>query len=453
MIGSSATTLLSIFFGFILFLFLRPSKRFYIILVLSLLYAFLLNGQWALCFLILLITNYYGAKLIEKNNAVKYFLVVLNLGVWAFFKIGSEANYGHWAIIFPLGFSIFIFQQLTFILKEEVNKNITPSEYALYSLFFGNIATGPLFDFTEFKEQFKKNIYLRTEDLYLGGIIFLLGFAKKIVFVDSFSGITIFLFDEKRNYDRSLLFPFLLNKYEIYLNFLAFSEMAIGISLIFGFKLRINFNRPFATTSIIDFWKRWHITLVDWIRNYVFYPLLVSPVSKLGAPFLLLITFLTFALWHGFTLNHVFYGIIQFVLVYLDSRFGEAFGVEKNSFLGRILIFIKWLIFYIFFISIPGLIFRSENLENVYRVLKNLFEVKWNTSWEIFSFSRYGGLALIFFVIANELIETKLNVKSAARFLRRSHFSLQLIIFLLYLSVILTFGMWDDIGNFIYSRY
>ena len=237
------------------------------------------------------------------------------------------------------------------------------------------------------------------------------------------------------------------------MNFLAFSEMAIGISLIFGFKLRPNFNRPFATTSIASFWKRWHIALVDWIRTYVFYPLLVSPMARLGAPFVLMITFLIFALWHGFTINHILYGLIQFILVFLDSRFGHIFYVNKHYKKARFVIVLKWLFFYVFLISIPGLIFRSDGLENVGRILTNLIQVDWRTSWDIFSFTKHGFLLIVSIVLINELLESRLDIKKIARYVKEASISLKLLFFFLYLTLIFIFGVWDEVNGFVYSRF
>lgn len=449
MIGSSATSFVMILIGFIFFFVFRPSKRFQIILALSVGYAFLLNGQWALLILGLTTLNYFVPRFLNHRPFAYTVMALVNILVWALFKV----DIGSLAWIFPLGFSIFIFQQLTYLLGRDIDRTASFDEYLGFSTFFGNIATGPIFDYSDFSAQFKKRIYLNSENLYLGLVVFMLGFAKKVVFADSFSQVTVYLFDTHRNFSGNLLFPFLLNKYEIYLNFLAFSEMAIGVSLIFGFRLKINFNRPFATTSIMEFWRRWHITLVDWIRKYVFYPLLVSPFSKVGPSGLLLVIFLIFALWHDFTLNHVLYGLIQFVLVFADSRFGARFSVSDAGIWKRGLIFFKWIFFYVVLISIPGLIFRSQDLGNVGRILMNLVSVDLSTSWSVFKLSQHGGWTILIFVALNELIESRLDVKKLALFIRNSGVVLKMLMLFVYLTIIFYFGMWEDLRHFVYSTY
>lgn len=453
MIGSSASSFLLILLGFIFFFCLRPNRRFHIILAISIAYAFLLNGKWALLFVVLTFLNFYISRLFNHKPILNNLLAIFNIAVWFFFKLNTSGMTGFGSILFPLGFSIFIFQQLTYLLGKELKRQESFDEYLLYSIFFGNIATGPIFDFSDYSAQLKRRMALDSSSLYLGLIIFMLGFAKKIIFADSFAQITLNLFEVNKNFTGNLLIPFLLNKYEIYLNFLAFSEMAIGVSLIFGFKLGINFNRPFATTSILEFWKRWHITLVDWIRKYVFYPLLVSPISIIGSSGILLIVFIVFALWHDFTPNHILYALIQFVLVVLESRYGSHFVVGTSGFKKIGLVFIKWVFFYVVLISVPGLIFRSPDMANVARVLHNLISVDWTTSWEVFKFSNYGGGVILAFVLINELIESKLNVKKLSIFIKESPILVKLIFLFLYLLILFYFGQWDKAGHFIYSNY
>lgn len=450
MIGSSAISFVMILIGFVFFFVFRPSQRFHIILALSVGYAFLLNGNWALLILGLTILNYFLPRLFNHHAFAYGVMAFINILVWALFKV----DLGNLAWIFPLGFSIFIFQQLTYLLGKDLERTSSFAEYLGYSIFFGNIATGPIFDYSDFSDQIKKRIYLNSENLYLGLVVFLLGFAKKVIFADSFSQVTVYLFDSHRNFSGNLLFPFLLNKYEIYLNFLSFSEMAIGVSLIFGFKLKINFNRPFATTSIMEFWRRWHITLVDWIRKYVFYPLLVSPFSKVGPSGLLLIIFLIFALWHDFTWNHILYGVIQFILVFADSRFGAHFSVSGvGLWKRRGFVFFKWVFFYVFLISIPGLIFRSHDLGNVGRILMNLVSVDLSTSWSVFKLSQNSGWTILIFVAINELIESKLDVKKLALYVRKSGMVFKMLMLFAYLTLIFYFGMWEDLRHFVYSIY
>ncbi len=447
MIGSSADSLVLILLGFLLFLYLKPSRRFNVILALSVAYAYLLNGKWSCLIIGLVFFNYYTSNLLKNRFLALNILALINILIWGLFKTKVAG------VLFPLGFSIFIFQQLSYLLNKNLSRAESFSDYLGYSIFFGNIATGPLFDYSEFTEQFRKRIYLNSESLYLGLIIFMFGFAKKVIFADSFSQVTIHLFELGRNFNGNLLFPFLLNKYEIYLNFLAFSEMAIGVSLIFGFRLKVNFNRPFATTSILEFWRRWHITLVDWIRKYVFYPLLVSPVSKVGPSVLLLVIFLIFSLWHDFSLNHILYGVIQFILVFADSRFGARFSVSDAGVWKRGLIFIKWIFFYVVLVSIPGLIFRSNDLSNVGRILSNLVTVDWSTSWDVFKFSQYSGWGILSFILINELIESKLDLRKLALFVRDSKIIVKMGLLFVYLLIIFYFGVWDDLRNFVYSIY
>lgn len=452
MIGVSAASSLVIFLSFILFLFSKASKRVSIIIVASFIYLFFMNSEWALAFILLSFSNYFAIKKYKRSYANKFFLTSLNLAVWVFLKIMIGHQLTALTIILPLGFSIFIFQQLSFILNEETELPGGLSEYLVYSLFFANIATGPLWDFSEFKKQFKSNIYLRSSDLYLGGIIFLIGFAKKVILADNLTPITRFLFSAKE-YSGNLLFPFLLNKYEIYLNFLSFSEMAIGLALIFGFKLRDNFNKPFATTSIAEFWKRWHITLVDWIRYYVFYPLLVSRLSFLGVHFLMLIVFVLFGLWHGFSVNHLLYGAIQFALVFLDSRYGKFFHIRSKGLSLLVLTFLKWIFFYVFLISIPGIIFRTSGLSMVRDIMENLVTRDLRSAFDIFEYVRAGMIGVFSCVVLNEVFEYFVEKKKISSHIQMSPIWLKAIYFIVYLLIIFYFGNWSDIGSFTYSRF
>jgi D-alanyl-lipoteichoic acid acyltransferase DltB (MBOAT superfamily) len=428
----------------------RDRKK--IIFASSFFYLYWINQAWSFLFAFVLILNfYYKTSNFKKIKPSQ--MVMLNVFLWLGLKVFNGSMILGGSVLFPLAFSIFILQQVTFLLSNDALVNgVGFLDFGLYSIFFGNISTGPIWNFNEFISN-TKSIYLRSDKIHKGIWMILFAFARKCIVVNNLANITYFLNDNTTEFTGNLLIPVLINKYELYLNFLSYSEIAIGIGLLFGFELIPNFNHPFYTTSISQFWKRWNITFINWIREYVFYPLLLTPLAKFGVNFLVLITFVVFGLWHDLTWNHFIYGIIQFLLILIERKYLNRIKINLSGGLLKIYLFTKWILFYVFFLSLPALFFKLPTLKSVSRIFINLLSKPIFTTLDSYKYISINIVLFIALTVLFELLSYKLNLDTVSAYLKTQGLVKKMLFLFAYIIFIVLLGEWGNVTSFVYSRY
>lgn len=230
-------------------------------------------------------------------------------------------------VVLPIGISFFTFTQIAFLVDSYQNKVKERSfiQYILFVSFFPHLLAGPLIHHKQMMPQFSDpdNFKINKEKIILGIAIFAVGLAKKVLIADTLSGFVdgffnSFLQGNEPSFWVCWLGP-LAYTFQLYFDFSGYSDMAVGLSLLFGIWLPFNFNSPFRSTSIIDFWQRWHITLTNYVGQYLYTPLtlkfmrlgqdraaIVETIVSLVIP--TLIIFLILGLWHGSNWTYVIYG-------------------------------------------------------------------------------------------------------------------------------------------------
>jgi alginate O-acetyltransferase complex protein AlgI len=231
----------------------------------------------------------------------------------------------------PLGLSFLVFQAVSLLLDapyDTANNGRVFLPASLHLLLFPKVISGPLVRFDQFRRQIKEKQF-SLEHVAAGLRRFMLGFAKKALIADQLALVAnsgIFNQAPARIPAGSAWIAILCYALQIYFDFAAYCDMAIGLGLALGFKFPENFNHPYWSVSITDFWRRWHMTLSAWFRDYVFYPLERKRArSKKGSQSLnILIVFLLTGLWHGITPPFIVWGLIQGAALALESgRFGR----------------------------------------------------------------------------------------------------------------------------------
>ncbi len=453
MIGDSLFAVMLIFITFYLCIMLKGNNRKRIIFASSFFYLFWINQAWSLLFVFVLILNfYYKTSNFKKIKPSQ--MVMLNIFLWLGVKVFNGSSIFGGGVLFPFAFSVFILQQITFLLSsDDLVLGVSFLDFGLYSIFLGNISTGPIWKFNEYASNVK-SIYLSSDKIHKGIWMILFAFARKCIVVNNLANITYFLNNNNTTeFSGNLLFPVLINKYELYLNFLSYSEMALGIGLLFGFELMPNFNHPFYTTSISQFWKRWNITFINWIRDYVFYPLLSTPLSKFGVNFLVLITFVIFGLWHDLTWNHFIYGIIQFLLIVIERKYLNQIKINLRGGFLKIYLFMKWLIFYVFFLALPALFFKLPTLKSVLGIFNNLFTKPIITTLDCYKYISMNIGLFIALAVLFELLSYKLNLDTVSVYLKTQSLVKKMLFLFAYISFIVLLGEWRNVTSFVYSRY
>lgn len=280
------------------------------------------SEPWMLSVLLVSIAFNYGAGLAISRTQSRFILVLAiaaNLSALAYFKylLFAAANLGallgiNWqpaAPILPLGISFFTFTQIAFLVDayRRIASEYRPSHYALFVTYYPHLIAGPIYHHREIIPQFAKAIRFTWESCAVGLSIFTIGLAKKVFLADYFGRFADLAFapDAKLtlidSWAGALSFAL-----QIYFDFSAYTDMAIGISRIFGIVLPANFFSPYKATSIIEFWRRWHMTLSRFLRDYLYIPL---GGNRRGSRTVnLMLTMLLGGLWHGASWNFVIWG-------------------------------------------------------------------------------------------------------------------------------------------------
>jgi len=273
-------------------------------------------------------------------------------------------------IILPIGISFYTFQILSYIIdlyrkKIKVQKNFL--NLALYISFFPQLIAGPIVRYETIEEQLNN----RKESLamVIAGIErFIIGLGKKVIIANQMALIadTIFNNTALSTLNGSvLILGILAYTFQIYFDFSGYSDMAIGLGKIFGFEFLENFNYPYISKSITDFWRRWHMSLTTFFREYIYIPLGGNRVKKIRFIINMFIVWLLTGLWHGAAWNFIIWGIYYFILLVLEKT------IFKNI-LPNVPNIIKYIVTFLF-VNIGWTIFRANNLTDLVTIIKNIF--------------------------------------------------------------------------------
>lgn len=372
------------------------------------------------------------------------------------------------AILLPVGLSFFIFQSSSYLLdlyngKTNVEKNIIV--YGLFVSFFPTIVSGPIQKSREMLPKIRAVKNLTYTKFQSAIMIFLWGFFLKTVVADRIAIFTNQVFDNYTLYEgTTLLVAAILYSIQIYTDFQGYSCMAIGVAKLFGFDLTENFKQPYLATSVADFWRRWHISLTSWFREYIYIPLGGNRKGTLKKYRNVLIVFLISGLWHGAAWNfiiwggiHAIYQIIGAVTLEYRKKICQKLNIDRNTFSyklwQRICVFVL--------ITVAWIFFRAISFSMALGYIQRIF-TSWNP-WVLFdgSLSTLGiswqeGYIYIFMLsvmlIASILKESGRSVKNvlSQNALFRGLIPMSLIL------IIIIFGIYGpefSASSFIYAGF
>ena len=316
--------------------------------------------------------------------------VVLKIGLLVYFKyvnffidnvnsllVSLDVGEIHWVkVALPVGISFFIFQAVTY--SVDVYRKVCPplkniGDYLMYILLFPQLIAGPIVRYKTIADQITDRREFETVDNKLLGLYrFIIGLSKKLLIANVLGAEAdnVFAMSEIQLTTQAAWVGILAYTFQIYFDFSGYSDMAIGLGRMMGFKFPENFNNPYISTSITEFWRRWHITLGQWMRDYLYIPLGGNRVSKNRMYFNLWLVFLLSGLWHGAAWNFVIWGAFHGLFLILDRLFLLKFFDKIGKYPSIIITF---------FITIIGwVIFRSESIEQIGFFTKALFSGKTN---------------------------------------------------------------------------
>jgi D-alanyl-lipoteichoic acid acyltransferase DltB (MBOAT superfamily) len=340
--------------------------------------------------LISMLFNYtVGNTLNEKSSKIKFskksilfFGITFNLFLLGYFKyydffitgvnalLNSNIELLH--LMLPLAISFFTFQQIAYLVDsyKSKTKEYDFLNYALFVTFFPQLIAGPIVHHKEMMPQFssKFNLIKKHKNIAIGSLIFSIGLFKKVFIADNLAIMANNGFDSSailttiEAWTTSLSYTL-----QLYFDFSGYTDMAIGIALLFNIKLPINFNTPYKATNIQDFWRRWHITLSRFLRDYIYIPLGGNRISSYRTYSNLMITFILGGLWHGAGLTFVFWGFLHGTALVIH-RLWQKTDIKLNK-------FIAWFITFNF-INISWIFFRADEFSQAVNILKAMFVYK-----------------------------------------------------------------------------
>jgi D-alanyl-lipoteichoic acid acyltransferase DltB (MBOAT superfamily) len=347
-----------------------------------------------LLFLLIFVTLIdFASGLLIHNSRTKFMRrlfillsIISNLGILAYFKytgffvetlnglLGTPFNISN--IILPVGISFFTFQSLSYTIdvyrkKMDPVRNII--DFGFYVSFFPQLVAGPIVRASEFIPQLYREFHLTKREFSHALFLISKGLIKKIIISD-FIAINFIdrVFDTPSIYSG---FENLMAVYgyglQIYCDFSGYTDIAIGLGLILGFRLPVNFNSPYKAAGIADFWKRWHISLSRWLKDYLYIPLGGNRKGKIRAYINLIITMLLGGLWHGAALRFVIWGALHGIGLVINRIWDSIFGNRlKQGRIGRaIAVFITFQ-----FVSFCWIFFRAPDMNGVKMMIKQIFE-------------------------------------------------------------------------------
>ena len=375
-----------LFFPIVCLLYFLLPHRFRYLLLLAAGYVFYAYAE-SYALLVLLATTlvtWIGGRLLYEGKKSGFFCLVAALSILAYFKyfayVCSLLGMGEVSILLPLGLSFYTFQSITYLMdchrKEcEPQKNFL--KYALFVSFFPTILSGPIARAKDLLPQFEEEHFFDTVRAKEGLVYMLWGYFLKMVIVSRLTILTDYVFSDPSMRGLGVLVAVLAYSFQIYGDFAGYSFIATGCARIMGFSLPSNFRQPYLSCSVADFWRRWHISLSSWFRDYLYIPLGGNRKGKVRKYVNVMIVFLLSGIWHGANVTFLFWGFLNGIyqviegIVFQPRRKdnGKADRAEKSgAFVSRLRIAVTFLL-----MSFTWIFFRAPDIREAFSLIGRVF--------------------------------------------------------------------------------
>lgn len=447
----------------------RRTKMMLFVIAFSLYFFYKSSGLYFLLLVATSVIDWALAMQIRQEITVKMkrFWMVLSLvvsvGVLCWFKYSNfliininellHSNFQPLDIVLPLGISFYTFKTISYIIDVYKGK-IEPTEnwldYLFYLSFFPALAMGPIVRASHFLPQLKENKEPSKKMVYSGFWLVLVGVIKKAVFADYFAQYTMIAFGTADGYSGFELAMAVLGfALQIYCDFSGYSDMAIGLGRMLGFDLGINFDFPYRSLNVTEFWRRWHISLSSWLKDYLYIPLGGNRKGKPRQYFNLMVTMLIGGLWHGETLNFLAWGGVHGVALVVHKITKKPLDIILPS-ENAVVKVICWLITFVF-VSITMMMLGVDSFDTAWTVVKKSF-----TDFDLayllpFFFARKTLCYLLLVILALHFVPKKIYDVLCNVFVK-SHWIIKLLVFIVVVQLVIEFSS-AEVQPFIYNRF
>ena len=346
---------------FLILYFITPKKfKNYTLLLGSLFFYFYGDSKYIVLLLISSLVNYTLGRLISKKNK-KLFLIIgliFNFGLLFYFKyfnfflsnINSlfKTNINLFSIVLPLGISFYTFKNASYLIdvyKNKVNPEKNFINYFTYIAMFPSLIQGPIVRYKDIDLKDKK---ISFDNFAMGVERFIIGLSKKVILADTLAKLVTSLTNMEVQTVVSLWVKATSDIVKLYLDFSGYTDMAIGLGLMIGIKIMENFDYPLSTYSVTSFWRKWHISLSSWFKDYIYIPLGGNRKGKFRKYFNIFVVWFLTGLWHGASWNFILWGLYFGTILVIEKRFFLKF-FEKHKIIGNMVTNILVVIGFVFF--------------------------------------------------------------------------------------------------------
>ena len=449
----------------IIIYFITPKKyKNIILLIASLLFYFYGEPKYVFLMIAEIIIAYIGAILIDKYKNQSKNILITTLFIHVFLLIIfkytdfiiqtindiSNANIKFLNIALPIGISFYTFQIISYIIdvyngKVNVQKNII--KLATYVSLFPQLVAGPIVRYQTVEKELDDRVHSFNNFAY-GIRRFTIGLAKKVLIANALGELCskAFLADEK-----TIVFFWIFGisyMLQLYFDFSAYSDMAIGLGRIFGFHFPENFNYPYISKSITEFWRRWHISLSTWFKDYVYIPLGGNRDGKYKQIRNILIVWLLTGIWHGANWTFLIWGLLFGIILIIEKIFLNKFMEKLPSFIRRIYV--------LFIVMILFIIFNSDNMQVALTNIKGLFGMNGEVfinDYTLHYLKSYLLILIISLFGATPFIKTLIDKLRKNKYVNNIINILEPILIVIILFVVTSYLIDNSYNPFLYFRF
>lgn len=435
--------------AFSLFFYYKSSGLFFLMLIATSLIDWLLS--WAI----------FRVKTKGKKLGLLSLSICISLSILGYFKYANfflwnwnamvEGNFQPLEIILPVGISFYTFQSISYVV-DVYKRKIVPTrswfDYLFFLSFFPALVAGPIVRADYFLPQIRKNLSADSSMIWGGLWLVIIGIIKKALIADYIAQYNDLIFNDPQIYTGvQALMGVVGYTMQIYCDFSGYSDMAIGLALIMGFRLGINFNSPYQSRNLSEFWRRWHISLSTWLRDYLYIPLGGNRKGTFRTYLNNFLTMLIGGLWHGAAWKFVFWGAMHGVGLAIHKACKPILvRIPDNAFT----IFFSWLLTFLY-VSFLWIFFRAASFSDSILIIKNIF-----TDFYLWQFPQFFEARTVWCLMMLTLIFMHFTPQRWADIVQtmfiKAQWWVKLVVFVLVVQLVVEF-MIAEVQPFIYFQF
>ncbi len=408
--------------------------------------------SYVLMLLVVIVYSFLCSRWIKKVPPSLAFIsmlpFVLNLMFFKFIPLVTSS------VIMPIGLSFYTFKAIRYCMEIRKNDDFVPSflDTVLYLSFFPTLLAGPINKAKPFIEQLNttpKFNYVKAKN---GFLLCFLGMFQKLVFADYLSSVVNTIYSNNTLSGSFLIVAMILYSFQLYIDFDGYSNIAIGISAMMGIQLESNFKTPYLSSTIQEFWSRWHISLSSWFKEYIYIPLGGNRCGVIRKYMNVMIVFLCSGVWHGSTINFVLWGFLHGVLNIIEDIILKGMKpIIKPSIITKIIgIVINFSLVTIFWVF-----FRLPSFQEALTLLTKVF-VPMKFDLNVLKMSQREGYWLITIVIITIVTDILRNKMNMIKFIKNQPFVVRWCFYTLLIALAFIFGVYGtgyNASDFVYVTF